>query len=213
MRFASLRRLLPALAAVALVGGAAAADIHSSSPTGTPPRQAVAALAAGNARFVAGTATHPDQSVDRRAEVAPAQHPIAVIVSCSDSRVPPEIVFDQGLGDLFVVRCAGNVVSNEDLGSIEYAAEHQGVRLVVVLGHQRCGAVTAAAQSDHAPGHIDSLVRAIRPAVLAVRGKPGDPIDNAVRANVRLVVHRIATSQPIIAPKYRSGDVQVEARD
>src|SRR6059036_1627413 len=107
----------------------------------------------------------------RREELAKSQHPFAVVLGCSDSRVPPEIVFDQGLGDLFVLRVAGNVINDESLGSIEYAVDHLAVRLIVVLGHQRCGAVKAEkdtiAAKGEAPGHIQSLVTAIKPAVEA----------------------------------------------
>src|SRR5438046_3516734 len=110
-----------------------------------------------------------EQAAKRRAELTKSQHPFATIVSCSDSRVPPEIVFDEGLGDLFVVRVAGNVINDESLGSIEYSVDHLGVRLVLVLGHQSCGAVKAARETvgakGKAPGHIESLVTAIRPAV------------------------------------------------
>src|SRR5437773_6396301 len=109
------------------------------------------------------------EAAKRRAELTKSQHPFAIIVSCSDSRVPPEIVFDQGLGDLFVLRVAGNVIDDHSLGSIEYAVDHLAVRLIVVLGHQRCGAVKAAKETiddnGKAPGHIESLVTAIRPAV------------------------------------------------
>ena len=105
------------------------------------------------------------EAAKRRAELTKSQHPFAIVVSCSDSRVPPEIVFDQGLGDLFVLRVAGNVIDDHSLGSIEYAVDHLAVRLIVVLGHQRCGAVKAAketiAAKGKAPAHIQSLVTAL----------------------------------------------------
>ena len=113
------------------------------------------------------------------------------MVACADSRVSPEILFDQNLGDLFVIRTAGNLVDDHGLGSIEYAVEHLGTRLVVVLGHERCGAVTAALGSPTAPGHVNSLVHDIQPAVAAAKGKPGDPLVNTIAANARLVVDRI----------------------
>lgn len=175
---------------------ACAADpAHPDEPIIAPP-EAISLLKKGNGRFTSGNPEHPDESTEertyiatnsyenagmiflgitaaeaekRRAQLIKSQHPFATIVSCSDSRVPPEIVFDQGLGDLFVVRVAGNVIDDHSLGSIEYSVDHVAVRLIVVLGHQRCGAVKAAketiAAKAKAPGHIESLVKAIRPAV------------------------------------------------
>jgi carbonic anhydrase len=132
--------------------------------------QALQELMNGNKRYVAAELAHPNQTAARRAEVAKGQDPFAIIVGCSDSRVPPEIIFDQGLGDLFVTRVAGNIVDDVVLGSIEYAAEHLGVPLIVVLGHKRCGAVEAAAKGGDAPVHIRSLVEAIKPAIKKAKG-------------------------------------------
>jgi len=146
----------------------------------------------------------------QREELANAQHPFAVIVGCADSRVPPEIVFDQGLGDLFVLRVAGNVIDDHSLGSVEYAVDHLGVRLMVVLGHQRCGAVKAAketiAAKGKAPAHIQSLVTAIRPAVEATVS--GD-LEATVKANVKDVVQALRSSTPVLKAKVDSGDVRV----
>src|SRR5438067_8250885 len=132
------------------------------------------------------------QAAKRRAELTKSQHPFAIIVSCSDSRVPPEIVFDQGLGNLFVLRVAGNVIDDHSLGSIEYAVDHLAVRLIVVLGHQRCGAVKAAketiAAKAEAPGHIQSLVTAIRPAGEAT---PKGDLEATVREKVTNVVQAV----------------------
>lgn len=119
----------------------------------------------GNKRYVEGKFIHPNQSAERRMELSKDQNPFAVILSCSDSRVPPEIIFDQGIGDLFIIRVAGNIISNEVLGSIEYAVEHLDVGLVVVLGHERCGVVSAAVAGGEVHKHISSLVEAILPAV------------------------------------------------
>jgi carbonic anhydrase len=113
--------------------------------------------------------------------------------------VPPEIIFDQGLGDLFVVRVAGNVATDTELGSLEYGAEHLHIPLLVVLGHERCGAVTAAVQGGEAEGHIASLVNLIKPAVDKTHSLPGDPVANAVRANVQLVVKQLRSSTPILS--------------
>jgi carbonic anhydrase len=147
--------------------------------------------------------------VRRRAELATTQHPYAIIVSCSDSRVGPEIVFDQGIGDIFVVRTAGHVLDDPGLGSIEYAVEHLGTHLIVVLGHERCGAVTAAASGGEAPGHIASIVRKIQPAVAEVKGQPGDLVENAMRANVRHVVHELKESHPILSEFVHEGKLKV----
>lgn len=171
--------------------------------------QAWSLLLEGNQRFVAGQPIHWHQSLERRKEVVAGQHPFAIVLTCSDSRVPPEILFDQGIGDIFVVRTAGNVADDVALGSIEYAAEHLGVQLVVVLGHQKCGAVAATVQGGAAPGHLPSIVRAIQPAVEQTRGQGGDHVDNAVRANVGLIVAQLRTCQPILAELAHAGHLQV----
>jgi carbonic anhydrase len=155
------------------------------------PGPALARLKAGNAHFVATAASSSKPTRARRAETAKSQHPFAVIVGCSDSRTPPEIIFDQNIGDLFVVRTAGEVVDSYGLGSIEYAVEHLGARLIVVLGHERCGAVAAAVAGERAPGHVGNIVRTIRPAVDAVRNQPGDELTNAIKKNVDRVSTRI----------------------
>ncbi len=171
--------------------------------------QALADLMAGNKRYVAARLTYPNQTVARRAEVAKGQHPFAVILGCADSRVPPEIIFDQGLGDLFVIRVAGNVVDDVVMDSIEYAAEHLGVQLIVVLGHTRCGAVDATVKGGEAAGHIRSLVEAIRPAVEKAKGQPGDLLTNAVKANVEMVVDRLKSSKPILAESVEAGRLKI----
>lgn len=129
--------------------------------------------------------------------VATGQHPFAVILGCADSRVPPEIIFDQGLGDLFVIRVAGNIVDDAILGSIEYAVEELGASLVLVLGHEKCGAVSATIKHAEVLGHISTLLDAIQPAVDAVRAEPGNLLDNAVRANIKLVVEQLQSSFPV----------------
>jgi carbonic anhydrase len=125
----------------------------------------------GNKRYVAGKASHKNQDSTRRMDVTGGQHPFAVVISCSDSRVPPEIIFDQGIGDLFVIRLAGNIVDDAALGSIEYAIEHLGTKYIMVMGHESCGAVKATVQGGEAPGHIGSIVKAIQPAIDSVRGR------------------------------------------
>jgi carbonic anhydrase len=152
---------------------------------------ALAKLKQGNARFSGSKVSEGKPTAAKRAETAQAQHPFAIVLGCADSRTSPEIVFDQNIGDLFVVRNAGNLVDDHTLGSIEYAVEHLGVRLVVVLGHERCGAVTAALAGESAPGHVQSLVRDIQPAVHAVRDKNGDVTHLAVAEHARLMAAKI----------------------
>ncbi len=154
---------------------------------------ALAKLKEGNARFVNSKVSAGKPTAARRAETAQGQHPFAIILGCADSRTSPEIIFDQNLGDIFVDRNAGNLVDDHTLGTIEYGVEHVGVRLIVVLGHERCGAVQAAVASDSAPGHIQSLVRDIQPAVQPVKGKPGDAVHLAVAENARLMAEEIRT--------------------
>jgi carbonic anhydrase len=163
----------------------------------------------GNKRYVDAKPSHPNQTAQHRTEVAKGQHPFAAIVSCADSRVPPEILFDQGLGDLFVIRLAGNILDDSALGSLEYAVEHLGVKYIMVLGHERCGAVEATLKGGDAPGHIGSLVKAIQPAVEKAKNQPGDPLDNAVRANVTMVVQQVKSSEPILEGRVKKGDLTV----
>jgi len=205
--------LASCLALVTLVGMnqfARAADPTGPNQPSVAPTEAMTKLKEGNGRYTSGNLQHPGQTTERRTELAKTQHPYAAIVSCSDSRVPPEIVFDQGLGDLFVVRVAGNVINDEGLGSIEYTVDHLGTRLILVLGHQSCGAVKAAretiAAKGKAPGHIESLVTAIKPAVEATAK---DDLDATIKANVKNVVQALRSSTPILKAKVDSGEIQV----
>jgi carbonic anhydrase len=182
---------------------------QAADPTHVTAEEAIQRLKDGNKRFVENKAAHERQQADRRAKIAKGQQPFAIVVCCSDSRVPPEIVFDQGLGDLFVIRTAGNVVDDVGLGSIEYAVEHLGTRLVVVLGHDRCGAVSAAVAGGEAHGHVQAIVNAIRPAVEKVKGQPGDPVDNAVRANVTETVKKLSAAAPILPDRIKAGKLTI----
>ncbi len=172
------------------------------------------ALKEGNRRYVTGQAQHPRQNAARRRETIPRQQPLAVILGCSDSRVPPEIIFDQGLGDLFVIRTAGHVADRAVAGSVEYAVEHLGAPLVVVLGHTRCGAVTAAVQSASAQGgsHHDPIrhiIEAILPAVYQTADLPGDPVAHAIDAHIRLTMESLVATSPALAERARSGHLRV----
>lgn len=168
-------------------------DDHQAAGTADP----VGKLKEGNFRFVKGALIHPNQSAERVKETAKGQHPFAIIVSCSDSRVPPEILFDQGVGDLFVVRTAGEVVQAVDIGSVEYAAEHLHAPLIVVVGHKRCGAVDATIKGGHVPDNILAIARLIAPAVEKAKGMKGDLLDNAVRINAENMARAIEKS-PVI---------------
>jgi carbonic anhydrase len=150
----------------------------------------------GNQRYVAGKLTHPHQTPQHRQELLKHQAPFASILGCADSRVPPELIFDQGLGDLFVVRVAGNIVDVEAvLGSLEYAVVHLKTPLLMVLGHKACGAVKATldamAKNEEGTGHLRYIVNAIRPTVAEGRLQAGDLLDNAIRANVQRTVERL----------------------
>ncbi|MDE2570925.1 MAG: carbonic anhydrase [bacterium] len=170
-------------------------------------------LKEGNRRFVSGAPTHPRRDDTRRAAQAERQTPFAAVLGCSDSRVPPEMLFDQGIGDLFVVRNAGNIADDVALGSIEYAARYLQVPLILVLGHERCGAVTAAVESVESGvqvgPHIDRLVDAITPAVAKARSESGGLLENAIRENVRAMVAKVASSAPVLAPLVQAGKVRV----
>ncbi len=159
---------------------------------------ALADLLEGNRRFRESAARGPRRDAARRRAVAERQAPRAAILTCSDSRVPPEILFDQGLGDLFVVRTAGHVADRAALGSLEYAVEHLGVQLIVVLGHSGCGAVTAAVGGRAGPGHVDWIVGKIRPAAWATAMVAGDAVDNAAREHVRRVAADLVQQSAVL---------------
>ncbi|NOZ95667.1 MAG: carbonic anhydrase [Acidobacteria bacterium] len=183
--------------------------MHTS---GMSPEWALNLLTEGNERYCAGRATHPHQTLQRRESLAGGQSPFAVILTCSDSRVSPEILFDRGVGDLFVIRTAGNVVDDIGIGSIEYAVAHLGTSLVMVLGHTSCGAVTAAVQGGEAEGHIGAIVEAIAPAVEAARGGANGEaglLGKAINENVRKVVAQLSSSRPILADAVDQGHLLV----
>jgi carbonic anhydrase len=200
------------VAGLALAGQFALAEPpkHGEQPAKVAPADALARLKAGNQRFVAGKLQHPNQNPKRRTELATGQRPFAIILGCADSRTSPEVLFDQGLGDLFVVRVAGNVLDDHTLASIEYAVDHLGARLIVVLGHQRCGAVQAAKETldskAEAPAHINSLVAAIQPAVEATRGAD---VESTIKANVENVVQNLRSSEPVLKKEVEAGAVSV----
>lgn len=167
-------------------------------------------LLSGNHRFVSGSNTHPNQSPERRQELAKGQNPKAIIVTCSDSRVVPEIIFDQGLGDLFVVRTAGHIVDDVAVASIEYAAHHLEVPLIVVMGHQYCGAVKAALEGAGGLGHLDCLIHPILQNIGQDSTKPEHArLDKTVRLNAKKITEQLKTSQPILAAMFEKGELSI----
>jgi carbonic anhydrase len=194
-------------------GEAAAAGGPTTSVTAD---QALANLKSGNEKYVKAPEVCSADLAARRASVATAQLPWATIVSCADSRVPPELLFGGlGVGELFVARNAGNMVDTATMGTIEYGAAVLGVPLIVVLGHERCGAVVAACEvvtkKATFPGSIGPMVKAIVPAAMAVRNQPGDFVDNAVRESARRTAVQIATKSKIVADLVKAGKVKVVA--
>jgi carbonic anhydrase len=209
----SRRRLVAALALAPLVSATwSRASLAAAAAGQITAAEAHKRLVAGNARYVAGKPLRLDHST-RREAVAPAQMPFAIVLGCSDSRVPPEILFDQGLGDLFIIRVAGNIADDLALGSMEYAVEHFATPLIVVLGHERCGAVAAtvavAQSGTMPPPHIASLVAAIEPAVAASKGMPGDAVENAITTHVRQTVAALKASQPVLADAVAHGKLEI----
>jgi carbonic anhydrase len=205
------RRTLLKLGGFSLIG-AVLSQVAPASASAAPniaPAIAYKTLMEGNQRFVRGQLSGPHRSADRRTELAQSQRPIATILSCADSRVPAELLFDQGLGDLFNVRVAGNIVTPEVLGSLEYAVALLETPLLMVLGHERCGAVTAAVNRQPVPGHIGDFLDEIQAAVRQTQNLPGDPIDNAVSANIQIQVERILQQSTLISQRQAKGQVTI----
>lgn len=205
-----------AIVAPGVVNTARAQTSPPRAPAPVPADEALRQLFAGNARFAKGDPASPRRRPEDYRAVAEGQNPVAVILSCADSRVPPELLFDMGVGDLFVIRVAGNVVSGAGAvvkGSVEYAVAELGVPLIMVLGHSGCGAVKAALKhiddKDPLPGAIKQLVDLVKPAVTRSKGQPGDPLENAIRANVKLGVERLKGLKPILAPRVTQGRLKV----
>jgi carbonic anhydrase len=213
----SRRRLLTAglvtAAAAALPSLPAWAQSAAPAPNAISPDEALARLQQGNARYAGNASTSRDYSVGRVAR-AQAQYPFAGIVSCADSRLAPELAFDQGPGELFVVRVAGNFVNEDGLASLEYGAIVLGVPLIMVLGHSNCGAVNATIKvvkdGSTLPGHLPSLINAIRPAVVAAQAKnPADLLAEATAENVRLNVTSLLSAKPILSDLVAGGKLKV----
>ena len=208
-----LMRLSVATGATAFAAGRAAAQTAAPAPNAIAPDEALQRLMGGNARYAQNISTNKDFSAGRAAR-ATAQYPIAGLLSCSDSRVAPELAFDQGPGELFVVRVAGNFVNDDGLASLEYGVAVLGMPLIMVLGHSACGAVSAAIkvmqEGTTLPGHLPELVAAIKPAVeIAIAQKPADLLAASIVENVRHNVAVLQGATPILAEAVQSGKVKV----
>ena len=184
--------------------------MHSGKRNLTGP-DALQRLLDGNKRFMSGKLEHPNHCEESRRGLVDGQDPLAVVLTCADSRVPPVDVFDQGLGDIFVVRVAGNIINDHLLGSIEYAVAHLHTPLVMVMGHSSCGAVSAVAQGVKLDGHIASLTPSIDAALKKTKGLEGHWTNNAAKMLARTTAKKIAESEPIIADLVQEGRVLVVA--
>jgi carbonic anhydrase len=209
-------RVVLVSASVAFAWFAAAHAAPQQRKDGVTANDALKELMDGNARFAKGETTNPRRSPADFRAVSGHQTPIAVVVACADSRVSPELIFDAGVGDIFVLRVAGNVVDGAGAamkGSIEYAIAELNVPLVVVLGHSNCGAVKAAVQhidhKDSLPGAINGLVELIKPAVSRVQGQPGDIHERVTQENARTGVEKLKNLEPILAPRVKAATVKV----
>lgn len=201
------RQWLTAVGAAGVVA-ARCGPIAEAAPDGDAPpapAQALERLYAGNRRFVRGETLAPHRDIPRLREVAPRQTPFAAFLGCADSRVPIEIVFDQGFGDLFVTRIAGNVASTENIASLEFATHVLGASVLYVLGHTSCGAVMAAAKREPVPGQISSLFQLIRPAVRTARGD----VNLAIRENVRLQATTLVEASTVVSSLVEQGKLIV----
>jgi carbonic anhydrase len=216
MKKRSMNKHLLSILSLCVVLFATAMAFSSDAGPGITADEALKRLLDGNQRYIANQMTIRETSTPSiRESLAAGQKPFAIILSCSDSRVPPEIVFDKGLGEIFIVRVAGNVPDPIVLGSIEYAAEHFGCPLVMVLGHKRCGAVTAAVDAHgHPHGNIGAIIKTIAPAVNQARkeakgGSKSDLVEAAIDDNIRLVAKSLVKQSPVIKELVESGKVRI----
>ena len=208
-RFMTTFAIIGSILASLLIAAARTSFAAGKPATSVSAATALRRLLDGNSRFAAGAMEHPRQTPARRDEIAQGQHPLAAVLACSDSRTPPEAIFDQGLGDLFVVRVAGNVADNVVIESLDYAVTNLHTRLLVVMGHRRCGAVQAAVEGHSESGEdVGPMLRELCPAVEAAMSMPGDLVENAVRENVALIVKKLANEGPL-APMVKSGDLKI----
>ena len=216
MQRSTRRQFIATGAALAVPALTRLSAFAAPSKPAPPADQVLKMMVDGNQRFASGKSAHPRRTPADFKPLASGQNPVACVVSCADSRVSPEILFDLGIGELFVVRVAGNYVDGAGpavKGTVEYAVAELGVSLIMILGHSQCGALKAAIQHIHdkdaLPGAINDLVNAIKPAVLDSQQMPGDPLENAIRANVLRGVDRLDDLQPIIAPAVKANKIKI----
>ncbi|MEG3954637.1 carbonic anhydrase [Microcoleus sp. herbarium2] len=192
----------------ARAGAELAAPEPAIAQNNVTPQQALQMLIDGNQRFVNNMRQNPNQTIARVTQVAPSQAPFAAILGCADSRFPAEILFDRGIGDIFVCRVAGNVTTPEEKGSLEFGTLVLGAKVLMVVGHENCGAVKAAIEGGELPGQIGSLTKAIKPAVESSKNQPGDKVVNAVKENIKLQASRLKDS-PVISGLIQEGKLLV----
>jgi carbonic anhydrase len=185
------------------------AEANPANPQPVSADEALKRLLDGNQRFLSQTRKYPHQSLEHLRLVAQAQYPFASILGCADSRVPAEIIFDQGLGDLFIVRIAGNIVNDMTIGSLEYSTSVLGSQLIVVLGHRGCGAVAGAIKNEPLPGKIGYVVESIKPAIAKVKFTTGDIYQNAVIANIQYQTNQLSQKSKILAQSVRGGKLKI----
>lgn len=210
------RRKLIQFSAGAIGTGALTLGLSSKSFSQKPsvktdptPDQALQMLMEGNERFVnRKTINSTNRDIRRIKQFSKTQTPFASILSCADSRVPSEIIFDQGFGDLFVCRVAGNIATPEEIGSLEFGTAVLNSKVIMVMGHERCGAVVATIKGAQVPGQIGSLIEAIKPAVERSKGQPGDQVENACKANVLYQVEKLKSS-PVISGLIKEGKLKI----
>ena len=210
-----MKRYVTVMATVVLTMCMATAAMAFSGGAGVTADEALARLKEGNTRYIGGAAVGPRQDAARRHETATGgQHPFATVLSCADSRVPVEVVFDQGVGDIFTVRVAGNVANTDEIGTIEYGAEHLGVPLVVVLAHTKCGAVTAVVKNEHVTENIGKLVAPIVPAVAGVKTRfstsdVNELVSRSIEANMWQAIVDMYAKSPLLKKMAADGKIKV----
>lgn len=186
------------------------ANSSSAAKNNFSANEALAKLKAGNANFVNMKLVHPNTNIIKRESLINGQHPFAVVVGCSDSRVPVEMIFDQGLGDIFVVRNAGNIVDNNVLGSVEYAVKHLNVKIVVVMGHQFCGAVgSAMSTAVDSSEYIENIKKEIKPAIDKCQLDEKLTYENAIKTNARIMASKISTLDSTFTDYMKKNNVLV----
>jgi carbonic anhydrase len=210
-----MKRFVAAFAGAVITFSMAGAAMAFSGGSGISAEEALARLKEGNTRYVAGAAVTPRQDAARRHETAVGgQHPFVSVLSCADSRVPVETLFDQGIGDVFVIRVAGNVANTDEIGTIEYGTEHLGTPLVVVLAHTKCGAVTAVVKGEHVTENIGKLVAPIVPAVASVKsrfasGDLNELINRSIEANMWQAIADMYAKSPLLKKMAADGKIKV----